>query len=652
MNQNLLNEKKVKLIKLVIILSLVYSMLLALLDTLGVTVYVEYRTSLMVSYALCNTLLLLTLYKAKEYYRYIVYAVLALALIVFSIAIVIYPKSEIRVMWYFFAIMISYYVAGNKVGHITAIASIVILYIINIAFELNFSTTTVIEMIMGMIFISQISNYFVNILDKNESELIESNQKLIESNQKLTELLNNAGQGFLYFNREFKIGAEYSKEALRIFDQELEEKNIVELLYKNDVDDQLFIKATLISILDSNEMKQEILISLLKKEFEIDNKFIEIEYKVLDENNFMLILTDITSKKALTEKIKEEQQVLKMVVEIVITKEQFVELRADYDRFTHAIEDFKSLDKLTALRREAHTYKGLFAQKEMLHIVKKLHDLESEIDICIKSNVLNENITSLTTQELDDWLELDLKVIKGILGDDYFSKANYISINTYRIDNLYKRVHNYIHTDENKEDITNEIRDLKYNNIKIYFRAYSKLVSQLSKKFDKPMYPLVLKSEDIYLSDKYVPFLNTLVHIFRNSMDHGIESMDERYEYGKEEQGTIICDIKKIDNNLQIDIKDDGKGIDINRIKSIALEKNLYSQEILDAKTDEEIVYIVFEDAFSTNDNITDISGRGVGLASILSELNKLNGNIEIENKFGQGIRFIFTITLDETDEK
>jgi len=166
------------------------------------------------------------------------------------------------------------------------------------------------------------------------------------------------------------------------------------------------------------------------------------------------------------------------------------------------------------------------------------------------------------------------------------------------------------------------------------------------------MYPLLLESQDIYLSDKYVPFLNTLVHIFRNSMDHGIENENERYEHGKDEKGTIICDIKKIDNNLKIDIQDDGKGIDIHRIKSIALDKNLYTEEVLKLKSDEEIVYIIFEDAFSTNNNITDISGRGVGLASILSELNKLNGSIKVENKFGHGIQFKFTIPLDETDEK
>ncbi|RLA82411.1 MAG: hypothetical protein DRG78_07265 [Epsilonproteobacteria bacterium] len=644
MKQNIINEKKIKLVRLVIVLSLIYSSLLAIVDTLGITTYIEYRAPLMSIYAICNIILLYFIQKSKEFNIKIAYMVLALALIVFSITMIIYPTSEIRVMWYFFTIMIGYYLGGRVAGHIVALSSIIILFSINVFFVLGFPSTTMINVTIGILFIAQISNYFVSILEKNEKDLLNSNNQI-------KELLNNAGQGFLYFDKDMKIGMEYSKEAVRIFGKEIAEENIVNLLYPDDKDTQQFNTETLQDILIEEDMTQEILISLLQKEFKIDGKFIEIEYKVLNTQTFMMILTDITAKKDLAQKIKDEQQVLKMVIEIVTTKEQFMELKSDYEKMIVKIDKFKSLELLADLRREIHTYKGLFAQKEMLHIVKKLHNFETVIDTSLKNNTLDDIIKDLTTQEMQDWLDLDLSIVKEILGDDYFSKSSYISINAYRIDQLHKKMTRYLEKDINKARITNEIRDLKYSNIKIFFKPYEKLVEQLSVQLEKPMNKLALNIEDIYLPEKYIPFLNTLVHIFRNSMDHGIEDLETRYEKEKEENGTISCDIKKENEVLTIAINDDGAGVDVEKIKDLALKKEIYTSEELSKMSEHDIVEIIFQDAFSTNESITTLSGRGVGLASILSELNKINGKMTTVNKFGFGIKFIFSIPLGDRSE-
>ena len=218
---------KRKLVKLVIVLSLIYSSLLAIVDIFGLTTYIEYRAPLMIIYAICNIGLLLYIQKTKVFNIKIAYVILALALIVFSITMIIYPTSEIRVMRYFFTIMIGYYVGGRKVGHIVALSSILILFFINTIFSLGFPSTTMINITIGILFIAQISNYFLSILEKNE-------KNLLSSNNQIKELLNNAGQGFLYFDKDMKIGAEYSKEAVRIFGRELVDENIVELLYPND----------------------------------------------------------------------------------------------------------------------------------------------------------------------------------------------------------------------------------------------------------------------------------------------------------------------------------------------------------------------------------------------------------------------------------
>jgi two-component system chemotaxis sensor kinase CheA len=150
----------------------------------------------------------------------------------------------------------------------------------------------------------------------------------------------------------------------------------------------------------------------------------------------------------------------------------------------------------------------------------------------------------------------------------------------------------------------------------------------------------------MYLSDIYQQFFKSLVHIFRNSVDHGIENGYERLEHEKPEYGTISCDIKKENNFLVIKISDDGKGIDIEKIKNLAISKGIYTIDEVKQLSEQEILLIIFQDTFSTSETITDISGRGVGLASILAELNKLDGSLNINNNFGNGIEFNFSIPL------
>ena len=484
-------------------------------------------------------------------------------------------------------------------------------------------------------------------LSKNlEIKVEQRTEQLAKEKENVQILLNNAGQGFLYFDKEMKIGAEYSKEAKRIFDIDITNEDITTLLFSDAPDDALFLKNTLQGILQDNEIRQEILISLLQKEFLINDAHIEIEYKVLDEENFMLILTDITATKKLAQKIKDEQQILKMVVETVTTMEQFISVKKDYEKFINNIDSFKELKNLSNMRKEIHTYKGLFAQKEMLNVVKELHQFESLVDSSLKSDEIDETILNTTTQDMYNWLEKDIKVLKDILGDDFFNNSNSILIDKKRIENLREKVGNYLKTKDMIQlvELGQDIEKLNYSKIITFLQSYELLVEQLSQKLEKYIKPLIINCKDIYISDRYKPFLNSIVHIFRNSVDHGIEKAEKREELGKEIEGTITCNVIEENNNLIIEISDDGQGINEEKIKSLSISKGIYSQDEANELTKDEILLIIFQDAFSTSETITDISGRGVGLASIIQELEKLDGNIKIENDYGNGIKFTFTI--------
>jgi len=483
--------------------------------------------------------------------------------------------------------------------------------------------------------------------DNQQLQVLKLKETLEDTNKKVKTLLDNAGEGFLYFDNNMIVGSEYSKEVFNIFKQDVSNKDLTELLY-DDISDREFLKSTLIGILNDTPLRQEILISLLQKEFVINGKFIEVQYKVIDDKTFMMILKDITHERELAQKVKDEQQILKMVVEVVTTLEQFIEIKNSYINLILFINDYKSLDKMAELKREIHTFKGLFAQKEMLNIVKELHQFETHIINTTKNNELDPVIKNITFNDMKEWLDKDIDILKDILGEDIFSKANHISIDKNRLGKLQAKIESFIKEKKIVGDgvdiVLKDIEELKYNNVGTLFRPYEKLVEQLSVRLEKDVNPLVLEGKEIYLNNIYKSFINSLVHIFRNSLDHGIEMPERRLELNKDITGTIKCIVTQDENNTTIKISDDGSGIDTDKVKQKALQKGIISEDEAQKMSEDDLIQLIFRDDFSTSENVTDLSGRGVGLSSVLNELNKLGGELKVQNKRFIGTKFTFIL--------
>ena len=178
------------------------------------------------------------------------------------------------------------------------------------------------------------------------------------------------------------------------------------------------------------------------------------------------------------------------------------------------------------------------------------------------------------------------------------------------------------------------------------FNRYPRLVRDLVHKTDKQV-KLEIRGEDTELDKMVIEEISDpLIHLIRNAVDHGIESIDERKRMGKPETGTIILEAYHESNHIVIEIIDDGKGIDPNRIKTKALEKGLFTKEELGRMSDAEITRIIMTPGFSTAQKATQTSGRGVGMDVVKKNVEKLNGTIEIESQLGIQTRMRFKIPL------
>ncbi|MDY6932658.1 MAG: chemotaxis protein CheW [Spirochaetota bacterium] len=178
------------------------------------------------------------------------------------------------------------------------------------------------------------------------------------------------------------------------------------------------------------------------------------------------------------------------------------------------------------------------------------------------------------------------------------------------------------------------------------FVRFKRLVRDLSKEFNK-LVKLDLKGEDTELDKKVIDAIGEpLMHLMRNAIDHGVESPEERRKLGKSEEATITLSAYQRGNQIIVEVSDDGRGLNIEKIKSKALEKGITTNEILANMDNDDIYDFIFSPGFSTSDVVTDISGRGVGMNVVREIVNELSGNVRIETEVGMGTKFILTFPL------
>ena len=175
---------------------------------------------------------------------------------------------------------------------------------------------------------------------------------------------------------------------------------------------------------------------------------------------------------------------------------------------------------------------------------------------------------------------------------------------------------------------------------------FPRMIRDLSKKLDKKM-ELYMTGEETELDRTVVDEIgDPLMHLLRNSADHGLESAEVRAQRGKPEQGSIFLDAYQDGNNVVIEVRDDGNGIDVEAVKNKAIEKNLVTAEQAANMPEKDIINLLFQPGFSTSEKVTDVSGRGVGLDVVKSKIESLSGEVEVKSKWGEGSTWTIRLPL------
>ena len=187
------------------------------------------------------------------------------------------------------------------------------------------------------------------------------------------------------------------------------------------------------------------------------------------------------------------------------------------------------------------------------------------------------------------------------------------------------------------DDFDDIIKNIRILPLATVFHMFGRMVRDIANERGKEIEFTINGSETS--ADKKIieEIKNPLIHIVRNSIDHGIETPERRKELGKSPIGHLQINAKHTDNKIFIEVKDDGQGFNIQKIKDKAIQKGFLTQEELDNMDDDEIINIVFLPGFTTGDEVTSISGRGIGMDVVKSKIAQLNGTVKVVSVFNKG---------------
>ncbi|HPE69090.1 MAG TPA: ATP-binding protein [Thermotogota bacterium] len=483
-------------------------------------------------------------------------------------------------------------------------------------------------------------------------------------------LLDNAEEGFLKFDATLAVDPEFSSECVRFFGKDIAGCQPHSLFFPRDPEMASQMERILQSIFrEKDAARRDIFLSLLPEEFSAGPWSVQATYRwiqdPLDPLNprIMVILKDITQRKQLESQVERERNHLKMIVQILSHFPDFEDLVSSFRLFWS--KEFPALLEQDSNRestyfelfRKIHNFKGNFSIFGLRHLVDQLHERESLLS-SEREKMLQTAPTFwakwVDPEPLLDCLEQDTKILQQEIGPDAVQRLNTLNWRT-AVSEQIRLVEDKVLQllpREKAVALFQKLRAIRYVPFHELLKTSPQLVESIAQRLEKAVLPLEIAAQPVLVDPSiFQPFARSLVHLFRNCLDHGIEDPQERVEKGKPEKGRIRVEVFQNDSSLQVVVQDDGKGIDWAQIHQEARKKGFFSdagQTAVDSSSSELLLArILLQRGFSTREKATEYSGRGVGLNAVFSEVTRLGGDMDIHSTPNQGTTFVMRIPLD-----
>ena len=460
------------------------------------------------------------------------------------------------------------------------------------------------------------------------SEILELRNELSSAAAKFTtSCIQVDSKGFSFFDVAEKITM---LQGSSVYTNEIKE-DILKL--KEDVDDS--------SILEILNAILEILDFLVENSVQLEEQMVQtlksgIEYCASPNES---IDSDL---------IVQQLEIMKQLLDLNYKKDSGVSEIKTLSTQTTQVNKSASTNEIKTLHVNAQKLDLLVNQLGELIITKikteknleKIDAIKNVNENCQKDLIKTSNYLRyynrkyLQTENSEQYTMAFVKQVFSLLSDI----TQNVSRTIYDLNSLYRASKE----DDMKmrliiDEMESMVKNIRVLPISTVFNSFTRMVRDIATEKGKDI-DFEIEGKDTCADKKIIEEIKTpLIHILRNAIDHGIETKEERISAGKEPIGRIMLSAKQDDNKVIIDVADDGRGFNLEKIKDRAVSRGFLTKDDIANMSDEAIMNIIFWPGFTTGDSITSISGRGIGLDVVKTKISQLNGKVKVISEFGKG---------------
>jgi signal transduction histidine kinase len=461
---------------------------------------------------------------------------------------------------------------------------------------------------------------------------VERNQ-LKKTNDQISTIYNNVKSGFLLVDRDLKVLPGFTKSCHFILEKKVSDATELSKLLELGGRGAEHFNSMLEQVFD-DLMPEEINLDQIPKRLKLNSgRYIKLEGSVVrnaagEVAAVLFTVTDITDL-ARTEFENHRNLSIIQALQHMDVFQQFIERSR-----VHLVDAKKALTgenaNLKSLKLTLHTLKGNLSAFELKHIADIVHEIEEKQDVAVEDiNIIDNNLREYITQN------------QNILGLSYDEKVERkYHVTETQIDEI-SHMANSGSGAVSAGKILAWAKAVQYKTVEETLGPLKKMGAQIANRLGKQV-EITLKNPNVRLDTKYLDsLLQTLGHLVRNSIDHGIEAIHDRANKGV---GHVNIAVDDSGPDWKFEIYDDGKGIDTDRVVKKAIQMGILSAENAEKLSQSDKMKLVFEQGLSTAVEVTDISGRGVGMSAVREAVTQLGGEMLVESEFGKGTKIVISV--------
>lgn len=490
---------------------------------------------------------------------------------------------------------------------------------------------------------------------RNLEKIVENRtMELRKANTSLDAILNSSGQGFFTFSRSGFCGDVFTKSCEILLGAAPAHRAIREVL---KIPDNQFIQfKKWMEVCFSESLPFDDLKYLGPATVpHAEGLHVSLEYYPIRNENrgiesIVVVATDRTAEHKAQMALEEERQYASMVVKYLRNRDQFQQFLLGTRRsLAELLNSFALLGEKKArtdILRILHTIEGEAGAFSVQEIRSQARALQSWLDPSLRldrpwtdtDSAGFRDLLVQFSQSLEDFLKRNKDVIRLPQSGD----SRVIEINPRKLEKFFSELKEF----RVPEDVTRPVEDdLLLETVESRLSHYDGVVQAVARNLGKILKPLEFANGELrVVPQRFQSLFSTLVHVFRNAVDHGIEDPDEREMVGKSREGRILVEVERVGSNLRLRISDDGRGIDVEPLRMKLRKK--FPEIDFSVQDDEAVLQNIFRPGFTSRDAVGEFSGRGVGLDALHEEVVKLGGTVRVESRVGEGSRFEIVVPL------